>query len=91
MAMCRNSTEENKKRYEGKNNKVSKAVSRALREKAEEAPTELNDCPNGMFRLVKRLKIDRKKLKMEDALEDVLEICISVKRKEVSSERIMWI
>ena len=35
--MCRNSTEENRRRYEGMK---KKAVSKALREKAEEAVTE---------------------------------------------------
>ena len=52
-AMCLNSTEENKSRYESMKNKAKKAVSKALREKAEEVLTELQHCPNGMFRLVK--------------------------------------
>ena len=47
-AMCQNSTEENK-RYKGMKNKANKSV----REKAEEVLTELQDCPNGMIRLVK--------------------------------------
>ena len=39
-AMCPNSTEENKNRYESTNNKAKKAVSKELREKAEEAISE---------------------------------------------------
>ena len=34
-------------------NKAKKAVSKATREKAEEALTELKDFPNGVLRLVK--------------------------------------
>ena len=41
-------------------NKANKAVSIAMREKAEEALTELTNCPNGMHRLVKGLKTDSK-------------------------------
>ena len=40
--MCQNSTEENKWRYEGMKNKAKKAVSKAIREKAEDVFTELN-------------------------------------------------
>ena len=40
--------------------KAKKAVSEAMRWKVEEAITELRKCPNGMFRLVKGLKIDSK-------------------------------
>ena len=54
-AMCQNSTEENKRRYNGMKNK---AVSKAMREKAEELLPELQNCPNGMFRPVKGLKTD---------------------------------
>ena len=39
-AMCQNSAEENKSRYKSMRNKVNKAVSKAMREKAEEALTE---------------------------------------------------
>ena len=39
-------------------NKV-KAVSKAMRGKAEEGPTELKNCPNGIVRQVKGLKIDK--------------------------------
>ena len=38
--MCRYSTEENRRRYEGMKNKAKKAVSKAMREKTEEALTE---------------------------------------------------
>ena len=31
-----------------------------MREKSEEAFTELQNCPNGMFRLIKELKTDSK-------------------------------
>ena len=47
-AMCQNSTEESKRRYDSMENK---AVSKAMREKAEEALTELQNCPNEMCRL----------------------------------------
>ena len=39
-------------------NKAKKAVSTAMKEKAEDAFTELKNCRNGMFRLVKGLKTD---------------------------------
>ena len=39
--MCRNSTEANKRRYEGVKNRPRKAVSKAIRDKAEEALTGL--------------------------------------------------
>ena len=54
-AMCRNSTEENYRRYEGNE---KKAVSKAMREKAEEELSELKNWQNGMFMLVKWLKTD---------------------------------
>ena len=60
--MCQNSTEENKRRYKNRKNKANKAVSKALIEKAEEALTELQHCPNGMFRLVKGLESDSKEV-----------------------------
>ena len=56
--MCWNSTGVNKRRYESMKNKAKKAVSKAMREKAEEALTGLQNCPNRMFRLLKRLKTD---------------------------------
>ena len=40
-AMCKNSTDENKRGYKSMKNKANKAASQAMREKAEEAPTEL--------------------------------------------------
>ena len=58
-AMCQNSTDDNKRRYEGMKNK---AASKAMREKVEEALTGLQDCPSGMFRLVKGLKTDSKEV-----------------------------
>ena len=39
-----------------------KAVSKAMRDKAKEAFTELKDCPNGMLRPVKGLKTDSKEV-----------------------------
>ena len=54
--MYRSSHEENK-RYKSIKNKAKKVVSNAMREKAEEAFTELQNCPHGMLRLVK-LKTD---------------------------------
>ena len=56
--MCHSSAEENKSRYKGIKNKANEAVSKAMREKAEEALTELQNCPNLMFWLVKGLKTD---------------------------------
>ena len=47
-AMCQYCTEENKRRL------------KAMREKVEEALTELQNCPYGMFRIVKGLKTDSK-------------------------------
>ena len=35
-------------------NKAKRAAKKSMREKAEDVPTELKSCPNGMFRLVKR-------------------------------------
>ena len=61
-AMCQNSSEENKRRYKSMKNKANKAVSRAMREKDELVHTELQDCPNWMFMLVKGLKTDSKEV-----------------------------
>ena len=47
-AMCRNSTEKNKRRHKCMKNKAKKAVSKAMREKAEELLTESKNCPNGV-------------------------------------------
>ena len=57
-AMCWNRTEENKRRHKSMKNNVKKAVSKAMREKTEEGLTELQNCPNGMIRLVTGLKTD---------------------------------
>ena len=46
------------RRYESLKNKVNKSVSKAMREKAEEAVTQLQNFPYGMFSLVKGLKTD---------------------------------
>ena len=43
-------------------NKAKKTVSNAMRENAEEALNELNNCPNGMFGQVKGLKTDSKEV-----------------------------
>ena len=43
-------------------NKAKKVVSKAITEKAEEAFTELKNCPNVMFGLVKGLNIDSKEV-----------------------------
>ena len=43
MAICQNSTRENKR----VTNKAKKAVSKAMRKMAEEALTELKNCTNG--------------------------------------------
>ena len=37
-------------------NKANKTVSKEMREKAEEVLPELQNCPNGMFKLVKVYK-----------------------------------
>ena len=42
--------------------KAYEAASKIMREKSEEALTELQNCPNGMFRLVKGLKTDCKEV-----------------------------
>ena len=43
-------------------NKANKAVSKAMREKAEDALTGLKNCPNWMFGLVKGLNTDSKEV-----------------------------
>ena len=55
----------------------NKAVSKATREKAEEALTKLHYCLNGMFRLVKGLKTDSKEV--EGGLEQLLTIGVVVR------------
>ena len=44
--------------YNSMNNKAKKAVSKAMREKAEVTLTELRNYPNGVFRLVIGSKTD---------------------------------
>ena len=56
--MCQNSTEVHNTWHKGMKNNANKAVSEAMRMKAEEARTELNNSPNGMPRLVTGLKSD---------------------------------
>ena len=60
QGMCQNNTEENKRRYESMRNNAKKSVSKAMKEKAEEALTELQNCPYGMLRLVKGLETHSK-------------------------------
>ena len=43
-------------------NKENKAVSKVMREKVEEVLTEIQNCPNWMFGLVKGLKTDSKEV-----------------------------
>ena len=47
------STEGNKRRYKIMRNKAKKVVSETMREKADEAITELKNCPNGIYRLLR--------------------------------------
>ena len=70
--------------------KVKKVVSKAIREKAEEVITGLKNCPNGMFGLVKGLKPDSKDFEGGKCMRGRMESCVSVRRKEVKSGRIMW-
>ena len=63
-AMCRNSTEENKRRHKSMKNKPKKSVSNTMGEKAEEALAGLKSYSNGMLTLGKRPKVDSKE---EDA------------------------
>ena len=65
-AMCKSSTDENMKRYGSIENKTKKAVSKAMREKAENALTYLKNCSNRMFRLVKGLQVDSRDVKEEN-------------------------
>ena len=77
-AMYYDSTEDNKWRYGSIKNK-------AMREKMVKALTELQNCPYGMLRLVRGLKMIEKKWK-----EEVMESCVSVRKKEVMSGRFVW-
>ena len=63
-------------------NKVSKAVSKATREKAEEALTELQYCPYGMLRLANRLKTDSKEVEGERCMRGSDgKLCFCVKER----------
>ena len=55
-AMCQNSTEENKRRYQSMKGEAKNAVSKSMEEKAGDMLTELQNCPYMMFWLVKGLK-----------------------------------
>ena len=55
----------------------NRAVYKTMREKAEVA--ELQNCPNGIFRLVKGLKTDSKHV--EGGREEVMKGCVSLRRK----------
>ena len=44
-------------------NRSTKAASKAMRVNYEEALTEMRNCPNGMFRLVRALHLAAKMLK----------------------------
>ena len=57
-AMHQNRTDENKRRYKGMKTKAKKAVSKATREKAKEAFSELQNCLYWIFWLAKGLKTD---------------------------------
>ena len=61
-AMSQNSPEKNKRRYKSMKNKANTAVSKAMKDKAEEALTELQNSKNGMLRLVNGLKTDSKEI-----------------------------
>ena len=79
-AMCQNSTEENKRRY--KSMKAKKAVSKAMREEAEEAFSELENYPNGMLRPVKGLKTDSEEVEGGRCMRGSDgKLCFSVKEK----------
>ena len=87
-AMCQNSTEENKMRHKSMKNKAKKAVSKAMREKAEEVLTELQNCSYGMLRLVKGPKTDSKEDKGGRCMrgsDDKLHFS-----EEAKSGRIIW-
>ena len=47
--MCWNTIGENKRRYESIKSKAMKAVSKAMKDKAEVTLTELKNCPDWMF------------------------------------------
>ena len=59
--MCRNSTEVIGNRYGSIKNKAKRYVSRAMRED-EKGLTGLKNCQNGLFRIIKGLRIDSKEV-----------------------------
>ena len=50
------------KTYKRMKSKAKKVASKAMREKAEEVLTELTNCLNGIFTIMKELKIDSKEV-----------------------------
>ena len=60
--MCRNSTLGNRNRYRRIENKVKKAVSKAMSENAKEALTYMKNCPNEMLTQLKGPMIDSKEV-----------------------------
>ena len=81
-AMCQNSTEDKKRRHKSMKNKANKAVSKAMREKAEEALTELQNCPNWMPRLAKVLKTNSKEVEGGKCMrESDGKLCLSEKER----------
>ena len=79
MAMCQSNTEKNKKRHKSMKNEANKAISKAMREKAEEALTGLQNGHNWMFRQVRGIKTDTKKLKVEGVCDGKL--CFTEKER----------
>ena len=83
--MRRNNTDKCTNRLKSMKNTEEKAVSKAMREKAEEMLTELKNCKNGMIRLVRESKID------SNGVEGGSDVsCVSVRRKDVWCEMIIW-
>ena len=66
-------------------NEEKKAVSKAMKEKAEEALTETKNCPNGML----KTKFIVKNMRGDDVGE-VMESCVLVRRKKLELEKIIW-
>ena len=85
-AICKNSTEEKKRRYKSMKNKADKAVLKAMRETAEEALSELQNCQNLMLRQVKGLKTDSKEVEGRRCMRGSDgKLCFSEKER-----RIVW-
>ena len=62
-----------------------KWLQKAMRENAKEGSTLLRNCPNGMIRIVRGLKIDIKELKEEKVIKSY----VSVRMREVKCGRMM--